>query len=264
MDIEINVKALLSQSEPLTLEQAVSILQSWQLNPLGYYQLLVEPNMSVPLKMYDVYSPPANAHLFGETNKIILAPKVARKFFELENNDVVVILLATLKSLTFDLELENVEEDDEETSEMMLVGVEDIGVYAWPYFTADIVQHLSPEVIMWIILDERYVFNCEDDGLGTVYNTLYTKLFEHGECCDALAANSFNLHGWLQQDDVDVNTRARHYCFANYALNDGSSDCSPYEDVHFRKNLVHYFAGSWNSLGEIATHIAFEQARRCN
>ena len=240
----IDARVLLSRQEPLIGKDAVAIINSWRQNPENYYQLLQTKGASVPLKVYCNYSKEEELHIFKETDLHILKPAFVHKFFELENEDLALVLLETLNFLTF---MET--SQDNET-----------GFYAWPYLEGGCVYHLSANVIESVLCDWNFVFDWRFDSLGSVYSLLYNKLLAAEKCCDSLAVNSFNLLNWLDRDDIDADILAKHYCFANYSL-DMDKDGT---DAYFRKCLVHYFGALWNNLEDIVSHIMINRRIRNN
>lgn len=239
----IDARVLLSREEPLEPQEAVDILNSWRSDAENYNLLLQTQNASVSLRKYMYYSDEEGRYIFKPSEKRILSPAFARKFFEFQAAELTTVFLDTLEALTFP-------EDDPEVS-----------VYAWPYYNAEIVFHLSAKTITNILLNWKFVFDCEVDQFGMVYNTLYEKLSAEQECTDILAVNSFNLHDWGENTEHPVEEVAKHYHFANFSVTCGDNS---EEDVYFRKNLVHYLYAYWQNLGEIVSAVLYQRAIRNN
>lgn len=248
----IDARILLAKPEPLTGKDAVEIINSWRSNPENYQLLLQTKGASIPLSVYSSYSKEEERHLFKPTDKLILHPTLAYKFFELGNDDLNIIFLETLDYLTFDLD----DDEDEDQED------ENCGFYAWPYLVGGCAHYLSAEVIERVLLNWNFVFDWEFDGLGSIYSLLYKKLYVADKCCDTLAVNSFNLFNWLDRDDqgVDVDVRAKHYCFANNALDLDNTAT----DAYFRKSLVHYLTSMWYNLDDIVSYIVSNRVSRNN
>ncbi len=240
----IDARVLLSKEKPLAPQEAVDILNSWRSDPENYYLLLKTQGASVPLLGYRYCSEEDSRYVFEKTKKRILSPAFALKFFEFRSDSMSTIFMETLDMLTFS-------EDDEDS---------DVAFYAWPYYNAVIVSHLTPVAIIHLLLNWNYVFDCEADQFGMVYNTFYETLKAAEECTDILAVNSFNLHGWGENTNHPIEDVAKHYHFANYsvALEDGS------EDIHFRKTLVHYLYAYWQNMEDIITAVLHERIMRSN
>lgn len=265
----IDARVLLSRQEQLDGKDAVEILNSWRSNPENYYKLLQTKGAAVPLREFKGYSQADEEYIFEETDKLILSPTLALKFFELESDDLNLVLFETLNYLTFnvpsDEENNDYEEDEEYDNQEEYAGQEDdaedtSGFYAWPYLVGGCVYHLSADIIENVLFDWNYVFDWQFDSLGSIYNVLYKKLLNGDKCCDMLAVNSFNLFNWINHDEIDVDVRAKHYCFANYSLDLDEVGA----DAYFRKCLVHYLGAFWNEMADIVTHIEYQRISRCN
>ncbi|MCM1324584.1 MAG: hypothetical protein NC218_10720 [Acetobacter sp.] len=240
----IDVRVLLSRQEPLSGKDAVEIINSWRLKPESYYQLLKTKGAAVPLRLYCGYSKEDEQHIFEVSDKEILSPMLALKFFELENDDLNLVLFETLNFLTF-----TGNSDDDGCS-----------FYAWPYLEGGCAYHLSANTIENVLCDWNFVFDWEFDSLGSVYSRLYNRLLKADKCCDILAVNSFNLFNWLERNEIEIDVRAKHYCFANYSLELDEMKA----DAYFRKCLVHYLAGMWNNMEDIVAYIIRKRNLLCN
>ncbi len=240
----IQARELLSREGRLTPQEAVDILNSWRMDADNYYFLLQTTGASVPLKQYICYADETGEYVFEKTEKRILSSAYALKFFEFESDSLTTAFLDTLDVLSYPAE--------EDT---------DITFYEWPYYNSEVAFHLSAETIIKILLNWHYVFDCDSDAFGMIYNTLYEKLSAAEECTDILAVNSFNLHDWGENNTLPVDIVAKHYHFANYSVSTGDNGG---EDVYFRKCLIHYLYAYWQNLGEIVSAVLYERAKRCN
>lgn len=240
----INARIRFAEEEPFNAREAVEIINSWRLNPESYYQLLQTQGASVALKLFKGHSPQKEKYVFEPSDKLILSPELARKFFELESDDLDLALFETLKFLTFK------DSSDDEINNF----------YVWPYLEQNCTRHFSADIIESLLYDWDFVFDWEFDNLGREYSILYNKLLNGGKCCDSLAVNSFNLFNYLDRDEVEVDVLAKHYCFANYTLGFENSKT----DVYFRKCLVHYLGAFWNNMENIVTNIVYRRIIRSN
>lgn len=252
---------LLTQKEPLTGKQAIEIINSWRLAPESYQMLINTKGLSIPLRGYVGYSPNEEHHLFKETDKLILAPNLACKFFELESDELTAVFLETLDYLTFASDEDNDEDDDEDNDEDNDEDDdENCGFYAWPYLMSSAVNYLSAEIIEGLLFNWNYVFDWEFDDHGRFYSLFYNKMHSANKCCDMLAAGSFNLFNWIGRDEFEPEILAKHYCFANYALwKNGNTG-----EAYFRKCLVHYLGAMLENVGEIVNNIRIRRLARFN
>lgn len=252
---------LLFQEKQLSIQEAVDIINFWRAHPSKYYLFLQNKNASVTLWGYDHYSREEDEHIFEPTDIMILAPKLAYKFFELEKEDLTDAFLETLDALTFvnkdddDDEVDDNDDEDNDTQE------KEYDYFHWPYFEAECVACLSANNIEKILKNWHYVFNCNFDTYGgMIYNLMYAKLNEAEKCCDCLAVNSFNMNSWLTREEHPIGIRARHYIMSNYSVAYDDDD----QDTYFRKLVVHYLQGIWDNLDSVVRDIYIDQSKRNN
>lgn len=260
----IDIMMLLTRSEPLTGEKAVGIINAWRLDPEVYQEVLNTTKGSVPLRVYDSYSVELGQHIFTPTDLRVLHPALACKFFEVGNDALTQAFLETLDYLTFHWSKDDTSESEYAEDDTVAVNstrkAKTDVFYAWPYLDGSCVRSLSADIIEILLYDWNYVFDWKFDNLGSIYSMVYNKLLEAEKCCDMLAANSFNLFNWLDRSEYDVDVLAKHYCFANYAL-DLAGDGT---DAYFRKALVHYLGSMWNNFEELVSYIVQKRIIRMN
>ncbi len=100
----IQARELLSREGRLTPQEAVDILNSWRMDADNYYFLLQTTGASVPLKQYICYADETGEYVFEKTEKRILSPAYALKFFEFEADSLTTAFLDTLDVLSYPAE----------------------------------------------------------------------------------------------------------------------------------------------------------------
>lgn len=174
--------------------------------------------------------------MFEASNVKVLSPKVVSKFFALKSDDVNGMIMTITHQAT------NLE-----------------GIYAFPYLEGDIIDHLSANFLLQVILDMNFVFNMSEDIHGLIYDRLYQKLDEAGENSILLAVNSFNLVGWMNMQNRTLEDRVVHTSLSNNFLSVAAD-----LDAYFRKLYIHYTHETSEQVNFTLTQIRFNLAQHHN
>lgn len=199
------LKKLLQSDIPLTKQKARAIIALWQKTPKFYYNFLQQKNAAQRLEAYIGVGEGDDAnHLFMPIKSTVPAPKIAEKFFCLEDYNITEGFISVVNLLS--LERKNLGE-----------------ICAWPYMQNNCMRYLNVQTVKNIIANWHYLFDFAEDTKGYRFNNLYQQM-EEPFWQDLLAANSVNIFGWSERaDQYDLRQAFRHFLMAEHCMNLGLS-----------------------------------------
>ena len=199
------MKEMLQSNIPLTKQNARAIIKLWQKTPKFYYNFLQQKNAAQRLGSYIGVGDGDDAnHLFMPLKSSVPAPKIAEKFFCLEDYDITESFISVISQLS--IEKKNIAE-----------------ICAWPYMQNNCMKYLKVKTVQNIIANWHFLFDFAEDKKGYAFNSLY-QLMDIPLWQDLLAANSVNVFGWVEQAvHYDLQQVFRHFLMAEHCMNSGLS-----------------------------------------
>ena len=212
-------KLLFDENAKLTSNQAEEILNLLSDTPRAFSQLLKADDERIPLMRYKGFNEILSKHEFEASDTYVFSPKIAKKFFELNDDDISIDFINILTFHSF-----------KSLGEAL--------VFAWPY-SKDLADYLSLGVVKTLISSKFFCFDFEFDASGTTFEKFVLKVQDDSFYKEMLAINSFNIASFISKggkgtklETMDL-TRMLAYSVHNFP---GFDD----EYAGFRKLFISY------------------------
>lgn len=184
MDYKQSKKLLFDEEVKLTTKQAEEILLLWNDDPNAFFKILNCDKEKLTLKKYHGINEKTFVHEFVDSDVCVFGNNIAKKFFELMDDEISVNFINTLTLNTFKK-------------------LKVMNVFMWPYFDK-LSDFVSFAMLKTLISSKFFCFDFADDVSGARFEKIMSCTKGEDFYQDLLAVNSFNI------TDVLVSSRARN------------------------------------------------------
>ena len=174
MDYKKIKELLLDDSRKLKLKEATEILKILGENRKMYTQLLKNAQCSQKLMCYAGFNDKTCIHEFEEVDINVPSLKIAKKFFNLCDEEITKDFITMLIVHLPQKACSNL-------------------VFAWPYMSIDALKTFTKDIFFDICCSSFFVFDFSLDKCCTMCEFLFNAFEEDNDRLEILSSNSFNI-----------------------------------------------------------------------